>query len=429
VSRRILLVTTGSLGDLHPCLALARELERRGHATCVASMAEHEPHVRAAGLAFRAVRPSLGELLEDHGLTLEELAQQVMADPLMMFRDLVFPYVRRAYQDLLAEVAESSLVLTSSLAFAARLAADRLQVPRMAIVLQPMMFLSAHDPPQTQLAPWMGPVLRALGPAVTAAVLRLVRLGMSREAKPLHALARELGLPSDPDPVFQGQFSRHGTLALYSPRLGALQADYPPRTAITGFTFFDGAEAPEPAPSSALAQFIESGPAPLVFTLGSFATESAGDFYAVAAEVARRLRLRAVLVVGASALARAQALATGDVRVSEYLPYSWIFPRARAVIHQGGIGTFAQALRAGRPQLIVPFLADQPDTAWRAGRLGVATSLSRAHFSVTRGCEAVARLLEQESVAARAAAIGREVAAERGAEAAARHIEQSLGQL
>jgi UDP:flavonoid glycosyltransferase YjiC (YdhE family) len=59
----------------------------------------------------------------------------------------------------------------------------------------------------------------------------------------------------------------------------------------------------------------------------------------------------------------------------DYLPYSRVFPRAAVVIHQGGIGTLSQALRAGRPQLITPVAFDQPDNARRAVDLGLARSL------------------------------------------------------
>jgi hypothetical protein len=99
-----------------------------------------------------------------------------------------------------------------------------------------------------------------------------------------------------------------------------------------------------------------------VFALGSSAVWIAGDFWDLAAAAARQLGRRAILVTGP---ATPKGL-PGGVRAFPYLPYSSAFPRAAAVVHQAGIGTLAQALRAGRPQLIVPVAFDQPDNAQRA---------------------------------------------------------------
>jgi len=85
----------------------------------------------------------------------------------------------------------------------------------------------------------------------------------------------------------------------------------------------------------------------------------AGDFWPEAISAARELGRRAVLITGAEQLG---PLPEG-VRAFSYLPYSRIFPAAAANVHQAGIGTLAQALRAGRPQLIVPVAFDQPDNA------------------------------------------------------------------
>ncbi len=103
----------------------------------------------------------------------------------------------------------------------------------------------------------------------------------------------------------------------------------------------------------------------MVFTLGSAAVLAAGDFYEVSAKAALRLGIRAVLLIGTDPRNRLQQALPDSICVAEYAPYSALFSRASLVVHQGGVGTTAQCLRAGKPMLIMPYSHDQPDNARR----------------------------------------------------------------
>ena len=111
---------------------------------------------------------------------------------------------------------------------------------------------------------------------------------------------------------------------------------------------------------------------------------------------------------------------------ASYVPHSLIFLLAEAVVHHGGVGTTAQTLRAGKPQLITPFAGDQPDNAMRMCRLGVARQLAPNNYVPRRAAAALAALTRDRSVTLKAGEIGRSVAAERGAEVAADLIEAQL---
>jgi len=106
-----------------------------------------------------------------------------------------------------------------------------------------------------------------------------------------------------------------------------------------------------------------------------------------------------------------------------YAPFSKVFPRAAVIVHQGGIGTCAQALAAGRPMLVVPYAFDQPDNAARLQRLGVARSISRAKYTGRRAKSELEHLLNDKAYAARAEDVARKLAAENGVRAAAEVIE------
>jgi UDP:flavonoid glycosyltransferase YjiC (YdhE family) len=416
VKPAVVLATLGSLGDLHPFMALGLALRARGAAVTLACAAEYRAKVERAGLAFRPLRPSFADIQLALGMDRAELTDAVLARQDFLLRRLIMPHVRESYEDMLEIVAGADLILTSSLAFGARLAAERRAIPWLGIVLQPLMFLSAYDPPEIPRAQWLTALLRRLGPGPTRWAMRVIKHAFGAQLRPVHALRAAIGLPAlRINPLFDGQFSALGAIGLYSPLLAAAQPDYPQPTAIVGFASYDSDDGAPSSLEPSLEEFLAAGPRPLVFTLGSLIVHSPGSFYRESVLAAQRLGLRAVLVVGENGIAEYAGLASAGVHVCAYAPHSLLFPRAAANVHQGGIGTLAQALRSGRPQLIVPFYADQLDNAVRAGKLGVARWVAPAVYDCESACRELGALIGTADYAARAEGLGRMLAAEDGA--------------
>ena len=115
-----------------------------------------------------------------------------------------------------------------------------------------------------------------------------------------------------------------------------------------------------------------------------------------------------------------------DAFAAPYAPHSSVFPRAAVNVHQGGVGTTAQALRAGRPMLVVPWSHDQFDNAERVKRLGVGGVLYRRRYKAQHVARALRRLLEDETVARRAHGVGERVRGEDGVKAACDAIEARI---
>jgi UDP:flavonoid glycosyltransferase YjiC (YdhE family) len=151
----------------------------------------------------------------------------------------------------------------------------------------------------------------------------------------------------------------------------------------------------------------------------------AKDFYKDSAEAARALGVRALLLIGDERNRPAAALPEG-VAAFEYAPYGELLPRARAIVHQGGVGTTGQALRAGRPTLIVPHAFDQHDNAARAARLGASRTLRRPRYDAAAAARELRALLDDESYERSAAEVGRVVRGEDGAASACDAIEEVL---
>jgi UDP:flavonoid glycosyltransferase YjiC (YdhE family) len=218
-----------------------------------------------------------------------------------------------------------------------------------------------------------------------------------------------------------GQFSPLGTLALFDPVLASPQRDWPPKTLVTGAAMHDAAAAesePE-AMQAKLEDFLTSGPPPLVFALGSSAVWLAQDFWKHAIAACQRLGYRGLLLTGMPL----QQPLPATIAAFEYLPYSSVFARAAAVIHQAGIGTLSQALRSGRPQLLTPVGFDQPDNAARAARLGLGRVLPfHRAYSGTRLVRELRVLLDDPAYERAAGAMADRLRGIDGAAAAAERI-------
>jgi rhamnosyltransferase subunit B len=212
-------------------------------------------------------------------------------------------------------------------------------------------------------------------------------------------------------------------LALFSEVLGMQQKDWPPNAKITGFCFYDSdaGNAALPAP---LEQFLAAGPAPVVFTLGSAAVLAAGKFYEYSAKAAIRLGIRAVLLIGSDDRNRPRQALPETICVAEYAPFSALFPRASLVVHQGGVGTTAQCLRAGKPMLIMPYSHDQPDNARRMRRLKVARSIHRENYTPVRVARKLKAMLDEPKFQKRAAQVAEQLRHEDGVRSACDALEE-----
>ena len=417
--KRIVITTIGSLGDLHPCLALGLELSRRGHRVTIASTEYYRGKVEELGIEFHPIRPNWDP-------TDQELIRQcenLRRGPEILYRKLVLPELRATYDDLISVAAGADLVIAGELVYAAPLVAEKLSLRWVSGILSPFSFFSSYDPSVLVNAPSLIH-LRKLGWRAYRAGLDLGRLATWHWSNPVRRLRRELGLRTDCDPVFRDKFSPHLVLALFSHWLAQPQPDWPRQTIQPGFVYFDRQKA-EATPSTDLIAFLAAGDAPIVFTQGSIAVHHPGDFYEVSIEAAKRLRRRAVLLGAKTVTERCSS----QVLVLPYIPYSQIFPHAVVNVHQGGSGTTGQALRAGRPMLVVPYGWDQPDNAARMERLGAGLHLPRTNYSLENATKALQRLLCEPQFAKQATTIGAEMEEENGQTLACNAIETLLNQI
>jgi UDP:flavonoid glycosyltransferase YjiC (YdhE family) len=359
----VLLLALGSHGDVHPFAGIGLALLERGHRVSIAANAHFAPLIAQVGLEF-------------HPLGTDAEYREFAADPACWRRlggtRAILPWVSRMIRpayDLVASARRAGpiVVAASSLALGARVAQEHLRITTASIHLQPSIIMSPTEPP-------------ALGGIVTPSWypmwMRRAEVAMvdfvcdPLVAPALNAFRRELGLTPVKRVMTQYVHSPQRVIGLFPPWFAPPPPDWPEQVRLTGFPLFDECQFTPLAPD--VQQFLEEDDPPIAFTPGS-AMWSGHRFFAESARACELLGRRGLLLTRhADQIPR--RLPPG-VRHVPYAPFSQLLPRCAAIVHHTGIGTSAQALRAGIPQLLVPFAHDQHDNAARLVRLGVARKI------------------------------------------------------
>lgn len=419
---RFLLTTLGSLGDLHPYIAVALGLCERGHHATIATSEIYRAKVEGEGLGFHAMRPDVGFVLDDPEVMRQAVHPRTGTE--YVIRRLFMPAVEASFEDTLEAAREADVLVGHPIAFATPTVAEVLKKPWVSVALQPSIFLSGYDPPVVSGVPALERFQNA-GPWFWGPILRVVRRTVRQWGAPVNALRKKLGLREFGNPVFNDMFSPYGTQAWFSRVLASPQKDWPGRTEITGFPFYDKLE-PGKGLDTDLERFLTAGPPPVVFTLGSSAALHAGSFYEESVKAALETGCRAVLLTGRDPRNQPKEKLPETIAAAEYAPFSELMGRAAATVHQGGVGTTAQALRAGRPMIVVPWSHDQPDNGRRVARLGAGLVVRRGEYRAARVARTLRQILSNPLYTQAATRAKTEMAREDGVAAACRGLETLL---
>jgi UDP:flavonoid glycosyltransferase YjiC (YdhE family) len=391
---RIVLTNIGTMGDINPLIALAIELKRRGHTPVMAIQSLYAPYLAPLGIQHHPIRP----FMTATDSRLAEMIYDIRKGTERGLCEFLFPVLRDTYDDLLAAVTAeggADLMLSGELVYAAPLVAEVTGIPWASYLLAPISFFSAYDPPALPMFPRVAKV-EAFLPGMGHIIQGLARYISRKWPEPIYQLRAELGLPRGPNPLFVAKHSPNRVLALFSRILGKPQPDWPPNVLQAGFVYFDGQIGDLALPPE-LEEFLDAGEPPVVFTLGSAASLTAGSFYEDSARAAEKLGIRAILLVGKDPRNVPSFNLSSNIFVTQFAPFTTLFPRAKIVVHQGGVGTTAQALRAGIPSLVMPYSHDQPDNARRVQRLGAGLVLRRQKYTPARVVRSLRKLLTDPS--------------------------------
>lgn len=413
---RVAVVTGGSRGDVQPYVALASELRRRGHDVVVVSYVPNREAIEDLGLTFVALSGDpqwIVEELNDAGQTVVRYASR--------FRHVTERLLGRNFAETLEGCEGADAVVYASVAFLGFFAARELGVPALMAEMQPVLqptarYPSAVVPPGPRL---FGTLYNRLSYAVVRQIYWQTFRSMFGEIEA--RVSRSERVPPLRGPWKQLRKSGLPILCGWSPRVVPRPPDWQERGRVTGYWFLNEARW---APPDALDQALSDDQLTVAVGFSSVrALDAVGSALERISQAARGFGARVIFVRGWSGLAYPDSGGPSAVTVRE-APHDWLLPRVNAVVHHGGAGTTAAALRAGVPAIIIPFSADQAFWGRAVERAGAGVLCQE----VTRRCiERAFREVTGERLRAGAARLGREIRAERGVTAAAEIIEHSVG--
>jgi UDP:flavonoid glycosyltransferase YjiC (YdhE family) len=379
-----ILTPVGSAGDVNPFVILGRDLRLRGHRVTLTASEPFASIAAAAGLEFLSLATAADFERVANNPDLWHSTRGVK-----IILDEVAVGMRRAYDAIAAlyEPGETMLV-GHALSFFTRVLEETRHAPAATVHLAPGIFRSDFRQPAlpngADLSWWPRWAKRALWWSVDRFALDPLI------APALNGWRAELGLSPVSRVFGEWMHSPQRVIGLFPEWFADPQPDWPPQLRLAGFALSDPTVAPAGVETEHLDRFLAAGAPPIVLTAGS-ANRHAAAFFRTALEAAADLGRRAVCVTAHAA--DLPSPLPGGAFHANYAPFSTLFPRAAAVVHHGGIGTSAQALAAGAPQLVVPIGFDQPDNAARLVRLGVAAAIPSRRFTRARAASALSRLL------------------------------------
>jgi rhamnosyltransferase subunit B len=366
VPLRILFVPFGSEGDVNPLLWLAEGMAARGHEPTFVLTPHYAPLIEERGYPWIPV----GTKEDFLRFARDPRIWSRMHGPRVVMEGMI--QTLAAYRQAIEGVKqEFDLFVLSSLALAAASIAERTKTPRLTLHMQPALFRSVYDCPvfMEELA-WLTRAPRWIKGLFFASVDLLV---WGRVRRQLNVFRGRIGLPSLQSFYRDALHGAEGVAALFPRWFASPQPDWPARVRQFGFPV---SRHPRPL-SDSLENFLRSGEPPLAWTHGS-ANFDIGHFRSRALAVSRELNLRCLLIS-----LDAPAAVSDDAFHVAHARFEDVFPRCKAVVHHGGIGTTAKCIAAGIPQLIIPRSHDQPDNAQRIVQLGLGKALSYRHTDTT----------------------------------------------
>ena len=408
---RITIFGAGSQGDILPCVRLGRGLQQAGWQVLLAAPQNFGGMIQEAGLPFHPLRGDVQQIMA--GETGQQYMESGGGNPLQSIRamrKMLGAVALPMAKDALEACGQADALV--SLAVFAPLAATIAEICAIPLILtEPTPVLPTGDFP----APgW--PVQRNLGRLHN----RLSGVAMLEVIwqwyRPfVNEFRRQYGLGRLNSADFRRVLNAGPLLGAYSPAVIRHPTDWPQNVHITGYWFQDGHT--DWQPPDELADFLRRGKPPVYVGFGSMAGRKPGHFAEIVLEALVQTGQRGILATGWGGLDVGKI--PENLFVLDSAPHGWLFPRMAAVVHHGGAGTTGEALRAGKPGVIVPFIVDQLFWGKRVAALGAGTEpIPAKKLTPARLAEAIRRVTSDSAMQQRAEAVGREIRTENGVESA-----------
>jgi sterol 3beta-glucosyltransferase len=401
---KICILTIGTRGDVQPYIVLGLGLKAAGHEVTISTLDEFKPLVHQYNLLHDSLR---GDFLKAAQL---EVGQKG-TNPLR----LIWQYVEMAKDTLADEWAsaqKAEVLIYSPAAIGGFHIAEKLDIPTFAAFPVPL-----YSPTKEFPSPFLP--FHNLGPFNKLSHQIFAQLGPAMYRSSINQFRKDiLGLsPTKGENLLRGKPITK--LYAYSEVVVPRPADWDESSVVTGYWFLDTPANWQPDPE--LVRFLQDGLAPVYIGFGSMFMGGGKQKTEIALQALRLAGQRGILATGWGGLAKVNT--TREIFVLDATPHDWLFPKVATIVHHGGAGTTGAAIRAGKPQIICPFVGDQSFWGRRVADLSVAPSpIPQAKLTANKLADAIQYAVSDNNIRQRALSLGETIRAENGIERAVKHI-------
>lgn len=417
---KITILTTGSRGDIQPFIALGRGLKQAGYQVKIATHDTFQEMVQQYGLDFAAIAGDVQALMAS------EAGQAMLKsrNPLYLIQQyarMVQPLVVQAMSDSWAACQDSDAIICTATGIWAYDIAEALGIPCFFASLMPQSANPDFAYPSVSPSLRLGRFFNQLSYPLLMEAFGLVF------HQPINQFRRsQLHLPTLPFGTIYRRIDRASTPVIYgySPLVVPRPANWSDRLQVTGYWFLE--QPTNWQPSQALLDFLAAGSPPVYLGFGSM---SGGDTAQteMILQALKQTGQRGILLTGWGGIVPTDL--PDNVFLLNSVPHDWLFPQMAAIVHHGGAGTTAAALRAGVPSVVVPFFGDQPFWGDRVMKLGTSPSpIPKAELTVDRLATAITTAVTDSRMQQQAQMIGAAIRAENGVQRAVEVVDRHMHQ-
>lgn len=405
---RITIVASGTRGDVQPVLAFSLGLRQAGHSVRIVAGSNFEAWIRSYGFDFVPSVDMEALMQSEAGVRWSQSSDSPMRQ-LKLMQQLLIENQEALLSPMMTLQEDTDLLVAgfTSESFV-QAVSEAHGIPYINAFLQP------YTPTRSGPAS-LNAIIKNRNSLLNLAIGKVApRLVWSISAIPTNVLRGRLGLKPHTAGSYMRRVQDKPVLYGFSKHVVPRPADWQPNKVITGYWFLD--ESHNWQPSVSLTAFLEAGPPPVYIGFGSM---SSSDPQATARLIAAAVAQSGQRAIVGSGWGRLENFDAAHIHVLDHAPHHWLFERVAGVVHHGGAGTTAAGLRAGRPTMIVPHMADQPFWGQRVHGLGVGVApVPRHKLTVERLAEGIQQLVGSQRLQTVAAVLGEKLRAEDGVRAA-----------
>ena len=395
--RNIIISTFGTLGDVIPYISIAKTLQTYGHNVILATCEVHRNLCEKHNIRFKPLSPNL------------DISNGTLVKQMMNSRHgerLIFEEIMRnidiTYCELFDITADCDILINHCYCYAGPLVAEKRNLVWVSCHLSPTNFWSVFDPSSLSNSEYLIH-LPKLGLIINKFIIKMARKQSLKWCLPLQKLRKEIGLPNNEHPVFEGLFSKYLSFALFSSEFAKPQLDWAKSCVQVGFVnSLSSSELEE----SELKEFIINKNYPLIIiALGSSVINNSDEIYSIIEQITFKSAYKFLFIGGNSE----NLQSTDKIFYSNAISYRSVFKYANLIIHHGGIGTTSDAMTAGVPMIILPQFIDQPDNAYRIKKLGIGEYIQKSKFNANTLLKMVEKITNDNTYYSKAKSISQKM--------------------